>query len=361
MWHGTSTVPATWLIGGTTDVTHIKTTEVSKDPAGAVVESWTSEFWIDPNTEDARYEQRDSDGTLHLREARSGLSDSVFYPDENHVETQTAVVDSTVDGLPGFVHNVENQVYGYKNALLSKEIVPQPVRDGEDVITDNLGVQHKTVVVEVTYTSDGDGEIDLIRALLDAKDLLPLKETAYRYGELGGLVEVGTHYITYTLIETVPRSQLPQDFFVLSGSSVATVTHQRFMTPLTAKEFTEFGIYWVGPSAGTLPLDSIYQDERKDASGRLSQVSVIYGRSEGDMLGIIQGVPPTANETGNRGEPERTDPGEAVTVAGGTAALYDEGNGTVRLEFTIGGTFITIEGSSRDQVLQASQLLRKLN
>lgn len=342
---------------------HLETSELVKSPNGTVLEQWTSEFWFDPDTREARYEQRDADGTLHVQEAHSGLSDSVFYPEENHVETLTAPSDSAVEHLPGFVDNVENQVYGYKNAILSQKLMPQPVRDGERIFRDHLGQVYEIVQVEVPYGHEGDAEMDLIKAWLDVKTLLPLREVGYRYGELGGLVELDTHLIAYTLIEDIPRSQLPANFFALEGPSVQTVTNQRFMSALTATAFKEFDIYWLGPTGAGLPLNAIYHNESVSPSGRLSQIGVIYGSDEvpSEMLSIRQRTPPTAEETGNRGEPGRTDPGEAVTVGGRRAALYEDGTGRVELELTIGATFITIGGKSRDQLLQSAQLLLKLN
>lgn len=349
------------LVSGT-EILHLKTDEYSTDPAGTVTSRWKSEFWYDPSNGDARYEQKEADGSLSLREARHGLSDSVFYPRENHVETQTVVVDPTVPDpdLPGFLNNVRNQVLGYKSVVLDG-LSPQPVRDGEDVVVDALGQPHESIVVERPYL--GDDESDIIKAWLDAKDLLPLKEITYRHGELGGLVEVSRHLITYTLIERFPRSRLPTNFFVLEGPSVETTTNQVYFSPTTAKEFREFPVYWVGPSAGVLPLTGIYQDEVIETSSRLSSFTVFYG-GKPDISGSLtirqRGSSPRPEERNNRYQPGRSDPGTPISVGGRSAALYDYGD-SILLELTIDGTFITIEGDDRQQVLLVAETLQRLN
>ena len=146
-----------------------------------------------------------------------------------------------------------------------------------------------------------------------------------------------------------------------------TSTVYRALTPNTARSFRAFDTYWLGPSFGGLPLFALSNDEAQRTTTHIDTVSVTYAnpfvngvRASGQIT-LIERTPlgPTDIPTPSAPTPA-SESKQPVQVAGRSATLFRNGS-VVRLELTIGGTFLTIHGTDVSQVLQAAGSLQKLN
>jgi hypothetical protein len=329
-------------------VFHVKARHVWTTPQGEQKGVRENEFWYDPNTQDARYDQKSLTSDYHTIMRRNGRTYSTQYPRINMVSDETYT-----DETAPILRSVQDKVLFYKAALDRGELRGI----GEEVVDGKLAIV-------VWQQADLEG-IDVLRVSVDSVSGLPLKEIAYRNSLLGGVEEVEKQFITYTLVEHVDRSNLPADLF--SAPDAVHRVNQVYMTPTSAGNFAEFGIYWLGTSFNALPLATIDHTEyvNVDAPGRISAVSASYAAPSIAPVGLhirqqpSTGVTDEARECGE--SPGSSGVAERVAVGDRQVVLCDfEGEG-VQANLMIDGTFITLSGRHRQEVLQAVESLRKLN
>jgi hypothetical protein len=335
-------------------VLHMKARHTWTTPQGEQKEVRDTQFWFDPITLDARYDQKSLSGDYYTIMRRKGLTYSTQYPRLNSLSTETYT-----DAAAPALHGVQDKVLYYKSALDRGELRGI----GQEVVGGKLA----TVLRE---EADLEG-IDVLRVSVDNASGLPLKEVAYRNGLLGGLEEAEEHFITYLLVERVDRGSLPSDLF--SVPATERRTSQEYLTPASAATFDEFGIYWTGTTFDTVPLATIYRSEwaNIDIPGRATAVQVIYAQppsqdaqSVPDSVQIHQEPALDAVDNKHQGCGQglgASAESEVVSVVGREVTLCDRGSEGVRAQLIIDGTFITVTAGDRQGALKAVELLRKLN
>lgn len=100
-------------------VFHTKERHVWTTPQGEEKDIRENEFWFDPATQNARYDQKSLKSGFQQVEIRTGLTLIVYDPDEGSMTANT-VVDPTVRGL----QLVQENVFLYKHLLESGDLKP---------------------------------------------------------------------------------------------------------------------------------------------------------------------------------------------------------------------------------------------
>lgn len=331
-------------------VFHVKAKHVWTTPEGEQKEAREAEFWFDPVTQDARYDERSLTRRYHTVLRRKGLTFSIQFPLEGQVSTETF----TDANAPMLQRAQENVLY-YKAALARGELRP---------ISTQVLDYEPADVVQRKVAFEG---VDVLKAWINKGSGLAIKEIAYRQGQFGGLEEVEKHDITYTLIERVDRGEMPTDLF--SVPAAERRSSQESLTLPLARQYKEFDIYWVGPNFDAMPLSdiNITASVNGDQPGRVSTLHVIYAEP---ILGEQSNTPKSlqihqssaasmGGSTIHCGNDLDAATGE--TVGGRRATLCNRGSEGIQLNWIVGGTFVTISGQDRQQVLKAAESLQKLN
>lgn len=328
-------------------VLHAQISFVWLSPEGAAPELGTHELWFDPNTNDTKYIVKDAGGSAKIISARQGRAAKRYIPEVNSLTTDVAATGDAE------LLNVASSLLGYKSALKRGELE----RLGEGEVRG-----HKAIQVRRQWLS----EPVTVTTWLDKETLLPLEETLSNTNPDGTQKVFGTIVWTYTVIENVPRDQIPADVFTIVVPPDATQVTNRYMSATEAATFGGFDVYYLGDSFNGLPIFAMVH---RQASGpRYPQQLVSFDVGYADPFTNSQRRPDklsVVHQPAQLHRPRETAPGqlavgEAVQVNGVQATLYDIGAGA-DLELQLGSTFVTIHGANRQQVLRAGESLRKLN
>ena len=332
-------------------VLHIKAqyTTVAPDLPDEAREPVIGEFWYDPPTQDARYEQGEPDGEVTHITLRRGLTSSMWTSDGG-----ASMVDRTtyLDESNPALQYPRNSLLRYKDAVARGEV---------ELLRTETVDGRKVDVIE--HKQKGEGNEDwILRAWVD-RESGPTHSVIY-FEDQGadGLQELYRQHTSYSVIEYVPRDQVPPDTFSVPKGS--TSTHKTYMTIERARAFDEFDLYWVGPALGSRPLDTILFEGtiNGDHKGRAPTVLLVYLAGE-DRIGIqfnqgpVAQVPPPC-----RGERTTFEvDGKPLIINGNTVKLCDakeRDNNSVHL--TVGGTYVSVSARTREASLKLVELLRKL-
>jgi len=332
-------------------VLHIKAqlTFVAPQPVEETGGPVLAEFWFDPATKDARYEQGEPDGEVTHITLRRGLTSSMW--------SQSGGV-RTVDNTTYL--NERNPALQYpRNTLLRYK---DAVARGEAELLRTETVDGRKVdVIEDKQNWEGNQEV-ILHAWVDRESGLTHSMVYFEDQGADGLQELYRQHTSYSVIEYVPRDQVPPDTFSVPKGS--TSTHRTYMSIERARAFDEFDLYWVGPALGSRPLDTILFEGtiNGDHKGRAPTVLLVYLAGE-DRIGIQFNQGPVAQAPPPcRGERTTFEvDGKPLIINGNTVKLCDakeRDNNSVRL--TVGGTYVSVSARTREASLKLVELLRKL-
>lgn len=336
-------------------VLHLQAQHVWYGPAGQDESRRQTEVWLDPQTDSARLEERDASGKPDVTTVREGLRLATFL-----VDGKSAILHVAADGSAPYLNAVHDQVLAYKTALDAGRV---------QVLGEESFAGVVTTKIRTPAVLDSDSGLTRYEVNLDKESGLPLRQSAFQVDPANpsGVQLMGTELIQYRLFEHLDQALLPTDTFSTAIPAGWNFTSYTALTAGTANGFHAFDMYWLGSSFGGLPLFGMSHDEAQRGTTHINSVDVTYAnpfvngvRAPG-QVSLIERPPggPRDMPTPGMPAPAGTAP-RSVTVAGRAGTLF-EGGGPVRLEMTIGGTFITIFGSDRPQVLQAAGSLQKLN
>ncbi len=330
-------------------VFHVNDRHVWIEPGGEQTEVRENEFWFDPDTQDARYDQRSLTSDFDQVSIRRGRTYLTYIPRDDQLASWTVLEDGH-----RVLQLVRRYVLSYRDDLESGQLKP---------IGEGLVEGKPALVVEQRVESEG--RIDTIRTYVDKENGLPLRNVAYSTRPTGEREELQREIITYPLVERVARSSLPADLF--DAPQAQTASNQMYMTVKSARAFGEYGLYWAGPAYATLPLADIFRDKKVErGTVEDSSVTLVYApMANGKRIGgrdvqLVEraATPDIIRERRRCAEPQR---GEEVTVGGRQVLLCDNGREGADLYVTIDGTFIHILANSRQEALLVGELLQKLN
>ena len=333
-------------------VLHVKaqhTTVIAPDLPGEPMEPVIGEFWYDPATKDARYAQGGADGKVSHVILRRGLTSTMWTSDGGtSMVDRTTYVDESNPGLQ----------YARKSVLRYKDAV---ARGRAELLRTETVDGRRVDVLQDKQVFDGGQEVTL-HVRVDRESGLTHSIIYFEDGGSAGLREMYREHTSYSVIEYVPRDQVPPDTF--SVPKVSRSTNRTYMTAERARAFDEFDLYWVGPELGSRPLDTILFEGTIDGDhkGRAPTVTLVYA-AEGDMIGIqfnqgpVSRAPPPCRGEGTTFEVD----GKPLIINGNTVKLCDakgrDGN-SVRLK--VGGTYVSVSARTREASLKLVELLRKL-
>ena len=154
-------------------------------------------------------------------------------------------------------------------------------------------------------------------------------------------------------------------------------TIETYLTASTAGSFSDFPIYWLGPSHGGVPLGAIRHADVRRGRGRLgppyerlSTVIVSYTspttgvQAVPSEFTIAQRRPMTGVELAERERAEREGkiPSDrTVPIGNRTGRVAQAASGRVTLELEVDGTEITFQASDQARATAAASNLRRLN
>jgi len=330
-------------------VLHLQATHVWYGPTGQEQRRAQSEFWLDPTNASARWDQRDASGKPNVSLVRNGLTVAHFLVPDKAVVLQVAS-----DSSPKYLNAVHDQVLGFKTL---KDAGQMQVL-GEEPFA---GVTTTKVRTTAALTTADSLEVNL-----EKQSGLPVRQIAFKTDSSGVSHTTETELIKYGVVEHIAHALLASNTFATAVPVGWNLSIYRALTPNTASAFRAFSVYWLGTSFGTLPLFSMSNDEAQRTTTHINTVAVTYAQPFGQgvrppgELTLIERPPLGPADIPTPGVPVVADtPPQRVTVAGQSAMLFNDK--VVRLEITIGGTFITIHGTDAAQVLQAASSLKKLN
>ncbi len=336
-------------------VLHLQAQHVWYGPAGQEVSRRQSELWLDPHTNSARLEHRGASGKPDVTTVREGLRLATFM-----VDGKSAIVQVAADGSALYLNAVRDQVFAFK-ALLDA--------GRAQVLGEESFAGVVTTKIRTPAVLDSDSGLTRYEVNLDKQSGLLLRQSAFQVDPANpsGVQLMGTELIQYSQVEHIDQALLPTDTFSTAIPAGWNYSSYTALTPGTANALHAFDMYWLGSSFGGLPLFGMSHDEAQRGTTHINSVNVTYAnpfvngvRAPG-QVSLIERPPlgPGEMPTPGMPVPAGTAP-RSVTVAGRAATLF-QGGGPVRLEMTIGGTFITIHGTDESQVLQAAGSLQKLN
>lgn len=340
-------------------IQHIKATETMvyyKDGSTtSSTETRAVEFWYDPNTQRAQYEELDANGNVERIDVRNGLTDVTYNP-----QNDTTNIEVATSSDVSFLDEVRQEMLHYQDTIQS-----QPALTTMETTTYN---NENTYVLQGPTSPSSTSDGTTMQAYISQQTGLPLKEVLYQPNDTGGQTAVETAQYQYSTNAFIDPSQVPSDVFSTSFPSTGFTEKQTYMVSATASSFSGFTLYWLGPAYGDIPLFAIDQQQEASGADNHNSVDVTYAypfvngtQKSTTQVSITQSPPLPAGTMIDSNSDEGTDQGESVMVNGHQATLYDDPGDQVALTFTIGGTFITINGDSRDQVLDAASRLRKLS
>jgi len=330
---------------------HIKAqyTTVAPDLPDEAREPVIGEFWYDPTTKNARYEQGRADGEATHITLRRGQTSSMWTSDGG-----ASMVDRTtyLDESNPALQYPRNTLLRYKDAVARGEV---------ELLRTETVDGRKVDVIE--HKQKGEGNEDwILRAWVDRESGLTHSVIYFEDQGADGLQELYRQHTSYSVIEYVPRDQVPPDTFSVPKGS--TSTHRTYMTAERARAFDEFDLYWVGPALGSRPLDTILFEGtiNGDHKGRAPTVTVFYAAKK-ERIGVQlqQGpraqAPPPCRGEGTTFEVD----GKPLIINGNTVKLCDakerDGNSVL---LTVGGTYVSVSARTREASLKLVELLRKL-
>ncbi len=329
-------------------VLHIKARITSRSSiTGEVDGVQDQEFWFDPDTEDARYDEKDVGGVAELIEIRHGLTRITYLADMGQVEKQ-----EFTDPNEQWLHNVRARMLWSRDALQRGDLrtIGEVVAQGRPAFV-------------VQGTSIGEGQETVQRSHIDKETGLVLERIGYKRNDSGELEEQGRGLFTYSIIERVPRSSLPADLFAAPNEQDGTIG--RNLTLEDAKGFGAYAVYWTGPTAGGTPLAKIHRSVKiAGGEARFDAVVVVYAPAEnvgntdaGPEVEVFSKRPDRVYAKGF-GERECA---ERVTAGGKQGVLCDGGEAGAQLLVELEGVHVHINAPNRELALQALGSLQKLN
>ncbi len=330
-------------------VLHIKARITSRSSiTGEVDGVQDQEFWFDPDTEDARYDEKDVGGVAELIEIRHGLTRITYLADMGQVEKQ-----EFTDPNEPWLHNVRARMLWHRDAL----------RRGDLGTIGEVVAQGRPASM-VQKTSIGEGQEALVQRLhIDKETGLVLERIGYKRNDSGELEEQGRGLITYSIIERVPRSSLPADLFASQGEQDGTIG--RNLTLQDAKGFGAYAVYWTGPESGGMPLARIHRSVKlTGGEARFDAVVVAYAPAENvgnrDAGPEVEVISKRPDPEYAKGFGER-DCAERISAGGKQGVLCDGGKGGAQLLVELEGVHVQINAPNRELALQALGSLQKLN
>ncbi len=305
------------------------------------------EFWFDPDTEDARYDEKDVGGVAELIEIRHGLTRITYLADMGQVEKQ-----EFTDPNEQWLHNVRARMLWSRDALQRGDLrtIGEVVAQGRPAFV-------------VQGTSIGEGQETVQRSHIDKETGLVLERIGYKRNASGELEEQGRGLFTYSIIERVPRSSLPADLFAAPNEQDGTIG--RNLTLEDAKGFGAYAVYWIGPTAGGMPLAKIHRSVKlAGGEARFDAVVVVYAPAEN--VGN-RDAGPEVEVFSKRPDPEyakgfgERECAEQVSAGGKQGVLCEGGKGGAQLLIELESVHVQINAPNRELALQALGSLQKLN
>lgn len=357
--------PATRGQIGTGGVLHLQADHTWTSPQGEQRPPVQAEVWLDLETGDARLSEKDSTGSLDVTSVRSGLRLTRLLPLEKRAQTQVAP-----DEYAPFLSEISANVLGTKAALEqgALEIV------GEDTVNAEPAVR---------VQAPGTGETSLLDLFIGKDHRLLLKEVAYQLGPDGDRQEVLTHSVSYRLVESLNRREVPPEVFSPSIPGDWEWVTSEMLDLTSAGAFPLFDIYWLGSSYTGMTLVRMLYEDVVRPSGRLSFFVLEYtqppaeGQSSSQtplsQFSLVHRPGLSSDELAGRPT------GESLTVSGRRATLFvpqappaQQGGAAQQvpaagqafptvLELSVGDRLVVMYGKDRAQVLQAARDLQRLN
>jgi len=332
-------------------VLHLQAQHVWYGPAGEEQRRSQSEFWFDPQTESARLEEADASGKLNVKMVRQGLTVGNFLASE-----QSTIVQVAADKDARYLNSVHDQVLGFRTLRDAGQV---------QVVAEESFAGVMTTRVRTVF----DTEANRVDVDLEKESGLPVRQRVFQVDPTAasGPQLVGTELIKYTLVEHVAQSVLDADTFSTIVPAGWNYTRYTALTPGMANAFQAFDIYWLGPSFGGLQLFAMSHDEAQRGATSINSVSLTYTNAFVDgvqppgQVSVLERPPGSVNMATTSTPSSGGATPRSLIVAGRDAKLFESTGGPARLEMTVGGTFITIQGPDASQLLQAAGSLQKLN
>lgn len=337
---------------------HIKATETVTDDQSGDVTTKYIEFWYDPDTQRARYEESNANGNTAEIEVRNGLTYSTYWPQDDESYVMTAA-----DSSAPFLDEVKGELLKYQSKIQAepRSVIGTQTYNDETVYVTRTGMNDEASSSQSLngYTTE---------AYVSQDSGLPLKETLYQQSDIGGQTELGTIQYSYSLKAYIDPSQVPASVFTTDIPNTGYSERQTYLSPASASSFSPFTPYWLGSSYGSIPIFGIDYDQETDGTEQDNTLAVTYAfpyedgvQKSQQQITLTESLPLSSEAMASDNSEPDTEIGEPVVVNGHQATLYDHQTDDVTLELTIGGTYITISGYSRDQVLDAASKLHELS
>lgn len=332
-------------------VLHVKAQHITVAPdlPDDAMEPVIGEFWYDPSTKDARYEQGGTDGEVRHITLRRGLTASTWTSDGGVTMVEHTTYVSEINPA---LQYARNPFLRYKDAV---------AHGRAELLRSEMVNGRRVDVLEDKQVFDGGQEVTL-HIRVDRESGLTHSMVFFEDGGATGLREMYRKHTSYSVIEYVPRDQVPQDTF--SVPKVSRSTHRTYMTIERTREFDEFDLYWVGPALGSRKLDTILFEGtlNGDHKGRAPTVLLVYLAGE-DRIGIqfnqgpVAQAPPPCRGEGTTFEVD----GKPLIINGNTVKLCGaKGSNDNSVHLKVGGTYVSVSARTREASLKLVELLRKL-